>query len=148
MMNGSCVTMIVKISAGSSGPRRFQRSRWSETDFWPRRVSVTGGGAVGALRTSSVLVAVVRDGLGLRLRGLQGGVGRLMPGQHGGELLRDLGPEVLELGNPDVLDALVGDRQLARMVGVGGLERGERGLRRSGAGLDVLRQRIGREAAA
>src|ERR1700741_2080876 len=112
MMNGSCVTRIVKISAGSSGPRGLQRSRWSVTDLWPRRVSVRGRCAVVARRASSVLVAVVRDRLRLLLGLLQGGVDGLVSRQDGGELLRDLRPEVLELRYPDVLDALVGHRQL------------------------------------
>src|SRR6201989_2042828 len=112
--NGSCVTMIVKISAGSSGPRRRRRSRLRLVDGVRRRRTAGGAVAVVAIEASSPLLvsAVVGDRLGVALRGAQGAFDRFVAGEHGGELLRDLRAEVLELGDLDVRDAGVRHRGL------------------------------------
>src|SRR3954463_10082347 len=125
--------MMVKIKAGSSGPRRGggpPRQALSAAAAAPLRQALAGAAAPprsggrsrghgGCHQTLPlVLVAVIGDRLGLSLGALEGVVERLVAGEDGGELLRDPGAEVLELRDLHVLDPRVGHRLRGGVVGV------------------------------
>src|SRR4051812_41061857 len=104
-MNGICVTMIVKISAGSSGPRRRQPSARSIIGFPPASAGGAGRSSrvvlIGRLQLRSAschssLVALPHR-LGVVLRLFEGLVDADLAGDRRADLLADAGPEVLEL---------------------------------------------------
>src|SRR5687767_5155216 len=98
---GSCVTAMVKISAGRRGARRAQRA----AALGPlgaggvaRRCSRAGGGAVSRLISASLLLAVLLgDLLREALPRVERVVHRCRPGDGGADLLRHLGSQIGEL---------------------------------------------------
>src|SRR5215210_9398922 len=105
--NGTCVSRIMMMSAGSSGSRRrhdsLRRKRWEARGCWTGPV-VTSAAVVMASGTRGVLVGRRRGDL-LAVR--EGRVDRRPSGDHRGELLRALVSDVLELRDPDVLHARI-----------------------------------------
>src|SRR5688572_60070 len=83
--NGSCVTMIAKISAGSSGARRRHRSR-PVADGGPVMLVCSAGGAsavMAAVPPPDLLARVLRGDLrGRVLAGVERGVDVAAPGDR------------------------------------------------------------------
>src|SRR5919197_5652622 len=91
--NGTCVTAIVKSSAGRSGRRRRQG-----------RASGSGERRTVPAVASAVLMELRYCRRDL-LTGLNCSIDRLLSGDRRRELLRAAVSDILELRNPDVLDA-------------------------------------------
>src|SRR5689334_19048053 len=157
---GSCVMMIMKISAGSSGARRAHapaRARAESSggvaggapvrvDSATALMSVPSclrwvGGQPEVLRGRSPLggslptlgLVPVGDVLGEALSGVQCLLDTHPAGDRRADVLGDLGAEVGELGDVDELDARCRPWLHARVVRVRGLDRGlGRGRERRG----------------
>src|SRR6266516_1455704 len=112
---GSCVTMMRKTSAGSSGARRTHRcravvgapvgvthrsARWAARDG-PTAVSVNGVAIVGP----PLLLVQLADGLSQALTLVECALVRDLPGDRGTDRLRGACAEVGELWDVDELDA-------------------------------------------
>src|SRR5919106_2385246 len=130
--NGTCVSRIVKTSAGSSGNRRRHESE--------RRIRLDGAGGAWLPELSSPpspggdALTVVDRCVDVRA-----------PGDHRRELLSALVADVLELRDADVLDTgKTGARRRARVVDRRGGDRVERRLGERSSRLLVLRDLIGR----
>src|ERR1700760_3398854 len=104
--------MSVKTRAGSSGARRTQ-PRFRSFERARRRWAPATGGAIAVIRAS--LPVGLADGLGVLLGLVERARHRLGPGDAGAELLADVGAEVLELGDVQELDPVVGRRLQARV---------------------------------
>src|ERR1700733_7464975 len=113
--NGSCVTTIMKISAGRSGARRaqFPATRMAlpppeagaevSAPAWGSRAVLT---VVSPMTCPSASLLVLSSHLlGRRLALVQCGVNRRLPRDRRADVLRDPRAEVGELGDVDELDA-------------------------------------------
>src|SRR5258706_10588926 len=136
--NGSCVTRIRKIRAGSSGSRRRQGEENGSPTF-------PLGVASAAVMTDLLLDRLGGDLLALRERAAD----TCRSGDHAREQLGALVADVLELGYADVLHA--GQARAlgrARVADRGSLHGGQGLGCEGGGGLLLLRDRVGRGARA
>src|SRR5438270_13753948 len=99
--------MIVKSSAGMSGMRRSHDSP-DRRSCRPAPGRRTAESAV-VVAISASLPVPAPDGLGVLLRGREGGLHRLLAGNGGRHLLAHARAEILELGDVEELNADVGD---------------------------------------
>src|SRR5215217_1321218 len=136
--NGTCVSRIMMMSAGSSGSRRRHDSlRRMRGVAWSRPWT-------GPVVASAVVMALARRRRGDLLAVGERSVDVRPAGDHRGELLRALVPDVLELRDPHVLHARIA-RPLRRARVVDRC-RGHRLQRRLGERLGrllVLRDLVG-----
>src|SRR4051795_6969014 len=148
--NGSCVTRIMKISAGRSGARRAQSPATRRAFPPPGAGAVVPAPAWGsrAVLTSALASLLVLRGhlFGGLLTLVQSGVDRRLTGYRCAHVLRDPRAQVRELRDADELDAGRRSRLHAGVVRVGGLDRvlGRLGERRRD--LQVIRVGVGRGA--